>query len=49
MEKDNDSVLHALKFFQTVFQMQETWMDLQQKNMHLLANKPLEFFEQIFP
>jgi len=37
------------KFFQTVLQMQETWMDLQQQNTHLLANKPLEFFEQIFP
>lgn len=49
MEKNNDSVLHALKFFWTVLQLQETWKGLQQQNMHLLANNPLEFFEQIFP
>jgi len=48
MEKNNDSVLHALTFFHTVLQMQETWMGHQQQNMHLLASKPLEFFEQIF-
>jgi hypothetical protein len=49
METNNDSVMRALKYFQTVLQMQETRMDLQQQNTHLLANKPLEFFEQIFP
>jgi len=49
MEKNNDSALHALTLFHTVLQMQEMWMGLQQQNMHLLASKPLEFFEQIFP
>ena len=49
MEKNNDSVLHALTLFLTVLQMQEMWIGLQQQNAHLLASKPLEFCVLIFP